>query len=123
MSLPDETEQPVDVLSSVTATLSPDVAEALGVYEPLTLPAEGAEPTEIEFAVDPTANAAVGIAMAAPPMRRADANAVAENLRRTEPVASEVLASPREFFMCFQPSSSIPDQVSGRRKLGLDVLI
>jgi hypothetical protein len=31
VTLPDETEQPLDVLSIVTATLSPDFADALGV--------------------------------------------------------------------------------------------
>ena len=57
VTLPDDSVQPVDVLSSVIATLSFDVAVALGVYEPRALPADGAELAEMALLVVPAAEA------------------------------------------------------------------
>jgi hypothetical protein len=59
VTLPEASEQPDEDLSNVTATVSLDVAVALGVYEPRSLPALGAPLTEILFDVVPAADAAV----------------------------------------------------------------
>jgi hypothetical protein len=58
VTLPEAKEQPVDVLLREITTLSPDVAVALGVYEPLALPAAGAVLAVMVLDVDPAAKAA-----------------------------------------------------------------
>jgi hypothetical protein len=72
VTLLDEREHPVDVLSSVIATLSCDVAFALGVYEPRALPAVGAELAEMALAADPAAEAADEERISKPLARSAD---------------------------------------------------
>jgi hypothetical protein len=58
VTLPEAKEQPVDVVLREITTLSPDVAVALGVYEPLALPAAGAVLALMVLDVDPAAKAA-----------------------------------------------------------------
>jgi hypothetical protein len=57
VTLPSLIEQPDEVLSNVMTTLSPEVAVAVGVNDPRTLPAAGTEPAVMVFAPVPTADA------------------------------------------------------------------
>jgi hypothetical protein len=65
-------EQPFEVWSRVMTTWSPEVADALGVYEPPTLPAAGALLAVMVFAVVPVAIAGDAEKNAKPATTRAD---------------------------------------------------
>jgi hypothetical protein len=77
VTLPDASEQPDEYLSNITTTVSLDVAEALGVYEPRSLPAPGAPPTEMVLDVVPAADAAEAPTREIPEIRSADVAPIA----------------------------------------------
>jgi hypothetical protein len=88
VTLPDAIEQPDDVLSSVIATVSLDVAEALAEYVPRSLPAEGAELAEMVLEVVPAAEAGDAAANVAPATSNAEAAPrarILEHAKRTSP--------------------------------------
>jgi hypothetical protein len=57
VTLPELSEQPLELLSRPMLTLSLEVACAWGVYVPWSLPADGADPTVMVFDVVPAAKA------------------------------------------------------------------
>ena len=69
VTLPSLSEHPVEEPLSVIATLSPEVAVAVGVYVPRVLPALGAALALIEFDVVPAANAGSAVRPSAPSVR------------------------------------------------------
>jgi hypothetical protein len=78
LTLPPVSEQPVEVASRAITTVSPEVAVALGEYEPPALPATGALLAVMVLAFVPTAEATL-TALTANPMLRATATATRPN--------------------------------------------
>jgi len=91
VTLPSLIEQPADVLSNVMATLSPDVAVAVGVKEPRALPAEGAEPGAIVLALVPAAEAPPALS-STKPATSVEAAPTAAVLTSTDRARREALA-------------------------------
>jgi hypothetical protein len=120
VTLPTDSVQPVEVLSSVIATLSFDVALALGVYEPRALPADGAALAEMALLVVPAAEAGDEVMMkplttsAEVSAKVNDAAAVERTLwRRTSPFRKLFMRVPA-FSTFFGELPSQMDAWSGR---------
>src|ERR1019366_8301561 len=84
LTLPAVIEQPFEVWSRVITTGSPEVAVALGVYDPPTLPAAGAVLAVMVFAVVPAAAAGDAEMNVKPARNRTDVapSASAERIER-----------------------------------------
>jgi hypothetical protein len=120
VTLPDASVQPLEAELSVMATASPDVAVAVGEYEPRTLPAEGAALALMVFAVVPTAPAD-GEKRSARPLAINTTVAVMSIFTG----ANRAIRNPADSLWDVDtspPLSSLPDELSGQGKRGLDVL-